>query len=92
MMKHSNYYHICLLVHLNMLNLLVLLIRDISVKVAASPAFVKIELSPDNIEIDIPANINNTIMFTTNAIKVIPLISSFFLCLCFFHSFPPFKI
>lgn len=78
MMKHSNYSHIYLQLHLNMLNLLVLLIRAISVRVAASPAFVKIELSPDNIEIDIPANINNTIIVTTSAISVIPLLDFVF--------------
>ena len=61
-----------------MLNLLVLLIRDISVNVAASPAFVKIELSPDNIEIDIPANINKTMIVITSAISVIPLLDFVF--------------
>ena len=47
----------------------------------ASVAFCKIPLSPDNIEIEIPANIKRTMIVITRAIKVIPLILfiSFFL-------------
>ena len=51
----------------------------------ASFALVSIPLSPLNVAIVIPAKINNTIILTTNAISVIPLV--FFISL--FMLFPP---
>ena len=55
----------------------------ISVSSFACVAFPNIELSPDNILIEISANISNTIIVTTNEINVIPSFS-LLLCLIYF--------
>ena len=62
---------------------------DLQDELDASVAFCKIELSPDSIEIDIPANIKRTIIVITKAIKVIPLLAFKFFLYKFFISISP---